>query len=261
MTATSDRPRHRSRAATRFPIYRLVLRSQVTRARLLALLALGAVGIIVGAALGASNPAPALIDGLGLVDGHLAAGTRFVNTFGLSLLVPVTALVFAAASLGDPDEDGTLVYLWLRPVRRSRIVVAAAAASFTVAWPLVVVPLAVAAAATGGGRDLVVGTVASATVGLVAYTGLFCALGLVTKRSLVWGLLYIFIWEGFVATAADSAARLAVRTYARSVLSGIAEFPLRGTVVDSPMRWIAPVAVGLVALAFATWRLARRDIA
>jgi ABC-2 type transport system permease protein len=259
MTATADRPR--SRAASRLPIYRLVLRSQVTRARLLALLALGLVGIIVGAALGASNPAPALVDGIGLVDGRLAAGTRFVNTFGLSLLVPVTALVFAAASLGDPDEDGTLVYLWLRPVRRSRIVAAAAAASFTVAWPIVVVPLAVAAAATGGGTNLVIGTVASATVGLVAYTGLFCALGLVTKRSLLWGLLYIFIWEGFVATAADSAARLAVRTYARSVLSGIAEMPLRGTAVDSPARWLVPLLVGALALAFATWRLSRRDIA
>jgi ABC-2 type transport system permease protein len=123
-----------------------------------------------------------------------------------------------------------------------------------------VIPLAIAAAATGGGTDLVIGTVASATVGLVAYTGLFCALGLVTKRSLVWGLLYIFIWEGFVATAADSAARLAVRTYARSVLSGIAEMPLRGTVVGSPARWLLPLAVGAIALAFATWRLSRRDI-
>jgi len=40
--------------------------------------------------------------------------------------------------------------------------------------------------------DLVTGTIASATVALVAYTGVFCALGLVTRRSLVWGLLYIF---------------------------------------------------------------------
>jgi ABC-2 type transport system permease protein len=184
-----------------------------------------------------------------------------VNTFGLSLLVPVTALVFAAASLGDPDEEGTLVYLWLRPIPRRRIVGAAALASFTVAWPVVVVPLAVAAAATGGGSALVAGTVASATVALIAYTGLFCALGLVTRRALVWGLLYIFIWEGFVATAADSAARLAVRTYARSVLSGIADAPLTGTVVASPARWIVPVVVGVLALAFASWRLARRDIA
>ena len=93
-----------------------------------------------------------------------------------------------------------------------------------------------------------VGTVAAATVALAAYIGIFCALGLVAKRSLVWGLLYIFIWEGFVATAADSAARLAVRTYARSVLMGIADVPLRGTVIGSPARWIVPLMVGGAAL-------------
>jgi len=63
-----------------------------------------------------------------------------------------------------------------------------------------------------------------------------------------------------VATAADSAARLAVRTYARSVLTGVADMPLEGTVVASPARWVAPLAVGALALVFATLRLARRDI-
>ncbi len=254
-------PRASTKVRRRLPIYRLVLRSQVTRARLAALVALGVVGVAVGAALGrADRPAEALSDGT-VVAGHLLAGARFVNTFGLSLLVPVTALVFAAASLGDPDEEGTLVYLWLRPVRRSRIVLAAAAASYTVAWPVVVVPLALAAAATRGGAHLVVATVASATLALVAYTGLFCALGLVTRRSLVWGLLCVFVWEGFVATAADSAGRLAVRTYSRSVLGDLASVPLSGPEVSAPLRWVVPVAVAVVALVFATWRLRRRDIA
>jgi ABC-2 type transport system permease protein len=251
----------RRRVRTRLPIYRLVLRTQVTRVRLAALVGLGVVGVVVAAALGATDRPRFTQQGLALVPSHLLAGAEFVNTFGLSLLVPVTALVFAAASLGDPDEDGTLVYLWLRPVRRARIVVAAAAASFTVSWPVVVVPLAVAAGATRGGTDLVLGTIAAATVGLVAYTGLFCALGLVTRRSLVWGLLYVFIWEGFVATAADSAARLAVRTYARSVMVGVADVPLGGTVVDGPAGWLVPLVVGVLALAFATWRLTHRDIA
>jgi ABC-2 type transport system permease protein len=225
-----------------------------------ALLALGLVGIVVGAALGMADRPPMTIEDFRVVPSDVIVGARFVNTFGLTLLVPVTALVFAAAALGDPDEEGTLVYLWLRPVRRSRIVVAAAAASFTASWPITVIPLAIAAAATRGGGALVVGTVVSATLALVAYTGIFCALGLVTRRSLVWGLLYIFIWEGFVATAADSAARLAVRTYARSVLSGIADITLRGTVITAPARWLVPLAVGVLALVFASWRLAHRDI-
>ena len=188
------------------------------------------------------------------------AGTRFVNTFGLSLLVPVTALVFAAASLGDPDEDGTLVYLWLRPIRRSRIVGAAAWRSFTVAGPSSSSPSPSPRPPPAAGPGWSSAPSPRPPSASSPTPALFCALGLVTKRSLVWGLLYIFIWEGFVATAADSAARLAVRTYARSVLSGIAEFPLRGTVVDSPARWVIPLAVGAVALAFATWRFARRDV-
>jgi ABC-2 type transport system permease protein len=235
---------------TTLPVYRLLLRTQVNRGRVLALLAIGAVGVVVAIAIGSTvsfEPAE--------------RGARFVNGFGLSLLVPVSALVFAAASLGDLREDGTLVYLWLRPVRRSRIVVAAAASSLTVAWPLVVIPLAVAAWATGCGAALVVGTVVAATLALVAYTGLFCALGLRVRRSLVWGLLYIFIWEGFIATANDTAARLAVRTYARSVLNEIAEVTLRFAAISSPYRWIVPPLVAVVALVYAAWRLARQDVA
>ena len=60
--------------------------------------------------------------------------------------MPVTTLVFAAASLGDFREDGTLVYLWLRPVPRWQIIAAALGASITVTLPLVLVPLVVARA-------------------------------------------------------------------------------------------------------------------
>ena len=246
---------------TRLPIFRLVLRTQVTAPRVAALGALGAVGVVVGFALGAAADGGMAIEGKAVVPADVLAGARFVNTFGLSLLAPVTALVFAAASLGDMDEDGTLVYLWLRPVRRSRIVLAAFSASFVVSWPIVVVPLAIAAAATRAGPELVVGAVAAATVALVAYSAIFCALGLVTKRSLVWGLLYIFIWEGFVATAADSAARLAVRTYARSLLGDVSGLRLAGTYIETAAVWIVPVTVAVLALEFATWRLSRRDIA
>jgi ABC-2 type transport system permease protein len=245
---------------SRFPLFRLLLGTQVTRARVLALLGLGAVGVVVGVAIGLSGDAPREVIGEAPVD-LATRGARFVNTFGLSLLVPVSALVFAAASLGDLSDDGSLVYLWLRPVRRSRIALAAAVSSFAAAWPIVVVPLGIAAWATGGGSGLVLGTVAAATVALVAYTGLFCALGLRVKRSLVWGLLYVFIWEGFIATANETAARLAVRTYARSVLSSVADVELRFSSIGSPWRWAVPIAIAVAALWYAARRLAHQDVA
>jgi hypothetical protein len=77
----------------------------------------------------------------------------------------------------------------------------------------------------------------------------------------VWGLLYIFIWEGFIATANDTAGRLAVRTYSRSVLSDATEVTLRFTAISSPYQWLVPPLVAVAALAYATRRLRRQDVA
>jgi ABC-2 type transport system permease protein len=251
MSATTDpTPTMPRTPGASLALYRLMLRTAVTRARVLSIGALGLLGVIVGAAIGHAQEYDRT---------HRAA--QFIHAFGLSLLVPVATLVFASAVLGDPSEDGTLVYLWLRPVARWRITAAGAVAAFSVTWPVVTVPLAVAAALAGQDASLVVGTVAAVTVIMTAYIGLFLALGLRVKRALMWGLLYIFIWEGFVATANVTAARLAVRTYGRSVLEQISHTHLKPTDITSPWSWIVPPLVGLVALAYATRRLSRQDVA
>jgi ABC-2 type transport system permease protein len=232
-----------------FALYRLVLRNLFTRARMLGLLAFGAVGIITAAALGSSDA----------VDPQLA-GTRFVDTYGLALLAPVASLVFAAAALGDLDEDGSLVYLWLRPVPRWKIVVAAVASCITITWPTVVGPLMIAAAATGAGSDLVRATAIATSVAVVAYTGVFVALGLRVRRALMWGLLYIFIWEGFVAQANSSAARLSIRSYTRSLLSQIADVYLRLADVATAAAWLVPLVIAGLGAIYATFRLTRQEV-
>lgn len=231
-------------------LYRLILRSIATTGRIASLGALGALGIIVGSALGADTA---------------REGAQFVGLFGLSVVVPLTTLVFATAALGDIIDDGTMVYLWLRPVARFRIVGAAAAATLTVVVPLVLVPLVIAAALTGSGRDVVIGAALSAVFGLVAYTGLFVMLGVRVRRSLIWGLLYVFIWEGFVANAGETASRLAVRSYTRSILSDIGlpagAAPLRLATISPVYSYVIPVVVFVAALAYATWRMQHQDVA
>jgi ABC-2 type transport system permease protein len=229
-------------------LYWLILRSQATRARLALLGALGLVAILIGFAIGSS-------------DSTAKAGTDFINVFGLTLAVPITTLVFASAALGDFIDDSTMVYLWLRPVARWKLAVAAAAASFTVVLPLVLVPLLVAAAATGKGGGLVAGTAAAATLGVAAYTGIFVMLGVRVRRSLLWGLFYVFIWEGFVSRAGETASRLAIRSYTSSVLSDATGFTLRLADISSPYRIVVPLVVLVVALAYATHRLRVQDVA
>jgi ABC-2 type transport system permease protein len=230
-------------------LYRLMLRTQLTRARVIGLLALGAIGIATAAAIGTSD----------LVD-HQVAGGRFIDNFGLALLAPVATLVFASAALGDPNEDGTLVYLWLRPVPRWKVVLAAIASSVTVTWPIVVGPLLIAAAVVQSRGELVVGTALACSVAVVTYSAVFVALGLRVKRALMWGLLYILIWEGFVARANASAARLAIRSYTRSLLAQNADVYLRFADVALLAAWVVPLTVAAVAAVYATVRLARQDV-
>jgi ABC-2 type transport system permease protein len=231
-------------------LYRLFLTTQATRGRIIGLLALGAVAVVLGLAIGASSTADPIDD-----------GTILISSFGLALFVPVATLVFASSVLGDPNEDGTLVYLWLRPVARWRIVAAALAATLSVTLPVVVVPLVLAALATGGGARLVEGTIAACVVATVAYAGIFTWLGLRMKRAFMWGLAYILIWEGFVARAGRNSARLAIRAHARSLLTHISHGPERLIAVTESTAIIVPLLAGAVAVWFTIRRLTRQDVA
>lgn len=231
-------------------VYRIVLRTQATWGRLAFLGLLSLVGIVVGLAIG-----------LGDVFDRLDAGTNFVNAFGLSLYAPVATLVFASAALGDPVDDATLVYLWLRPVPRWRIGLGALLATWTVALPMVLVPLVIGAALTGGGSELVRGTLVSATVAVIAYGSLFVLLGLWVRRALIWGLAYILLWEGFVAIAGANAQRLAIRSYTRSLLSDATGVELRLADIGVTTSVIVPLAVALVAFGLTAWRLRHTEVA
>lgn len=232
-------------------VFRLVLRAQLTPGRLLGMGALGLLAIGIALAIAAGDPA----------DGRLRAGIDLVDAFGLTLLVPVGTLVFAAPALGEPAEEGTLVYLWLRPIARWRIAAGAFLATLVAALPLVAVPLIAAAAIVGGGGDLVLGTAAATVAGVAAYAGLFVGLGLRVRRALVWGLAYVLVWEGFVALAGATPARLAVRSYTRTLLTRIADGPADLAQVSLGAAVVVPGLVAVLAVAWTAWRLARQEVA
>ncbi len=232
------------------PLWRTFLSGQVSTGRLVGLGALGALAVVLGLAIGAADGARPLDDGVGLI-----------SSYGLSLFVPVTALVFASAALGEPNEDATLVYLWLRPVPRWKLVAAAAAAALTIALPAVVIPLTAAALVTGAGGALVGATVASCTLATVAYVGVFTWLGLRVRRALLWGLLYVLVWEGFVARVGGTASLVAIRTHSTSLLARLAGTAGDLVEVSLATSLLVPVTATVAGLALATRRLQRQDVA
>ncbi|MGE0726677.1 MAG: hypothetical protein AB7O92_25215 [Acidimicrobiia bacterium] len=230
-------------------LYRTILGSVASRGRVGALAALGAAATLVGLAVGLSDPPNAD-----------RAGAQFVNGLGLSVLVPVIALVFASSAFGDLMDDGTLVYLWLRPLPRWQLALAAYGAALTVTVPLTVLPLGLGAVLTGADAAVVAGAAAAIVLGAVAYAGLFTALGLRVQRALPWGLAYILIWEGFVAQAGRGAGRLAVRAYTRSILAEAAGVRLRLASESVPTAIAVPLAVAAIAVGYTAFRLHRHDV-
>ena len=230
-------------------IYRLQLRMLATRGRLFALGALGLLGIALAFTV------------RGTFDADNAA-FRLISAYGLAGLVPVTTLVMAAASLGDLAEDATLVHFWLRPVPRWKIAVASWLAALTLCVPLSVVPMTVAAFVCGVGTKFVVGTFLASLLGALAYAALFVGFGLRVQRALAWGLAYVLIWEGAIASAGAGLSRIAVRGYTRSILRTFSNVDIIVKhAVSRPVALVVLILVTAVGLMFATRRLQRTDVA
>ncbi|KIE49461.1 MAG: hypothetical protein MB53_05545 [marine actinobacterium MedAcidi-G2A] len=188
--------------------HNVLLKQLITKGRLIGITIIGLLPILLGWVIGRQSDDP------------LEAGVGFISYMGLSILIPIVALIFASASLGDTREDGTLVYLWLRPISRLSVSTGAWAASITIALPLTVIPITISAILLDAGNSVVTATIITSILAVLAYSGLFVTLGLIVKNPVLWGLAYIFIWEAIVASFAKPAAALAVSGYSRAIITG-----------------------------------------
>lgn len=199
-----------------------------------------------GAAVGSALALAALAINVGGAGRTAVAALLTEGAFLIA--VPVVSLVYAGASLGDLREDGTLVYVWMRPVRRLDLAGAATVASAQLAVP---VNVAVVGLITlvGGEPSLLAAALAAAVLGTIAYVAVFVALGLRTTRSLLWGLGYILLLEGFLARFSDQLAAVSIRRFTTSVFTQIAGVRNDLREVSLPVAVAALVAAAVLGVA------------
>lgn len=228
-------------------IYKIIMKQLATRPRIigLAVMAVVTIGLalLVGQADGATD----------------ADAVRFINTLGLTLLTPVVTLLFASAALGDLYENGSLVYLWLRPVARWKIVIAALAAVITICVPVLAITFAIAGLLASSASVALGAAVATVFV-VPAYGAIFVALGLFSTRALIWGLGYILLFEGFIAAIGSVPGKLSLVTYSRSLLGKVADVTTEFTQSSLPISLIVLVGVAAAGTAIGSWRLSNMNI-
>jgi ABC-2 type transport system permease protein len=195
----------------------ITLRQLLSRRRTLLLLLLGGVMVLVAVVF--------------RVAGEEARAIRFtsglLSNLGIGTLMPLVALLFGTGSMGAEIEDGTAVFLLAKPMSRRTIVLTKLAVAAACSVVLTCGPMLLAGliAAGGLGDGLVVGLMAGAAIGSVLYCAVFVALGLVTRRALVFGLAYVLIWEGLLASLFAGTQTFSIRQVTLAFASAVGGIP------------------------------------
>jgi len=186
-------------------------------------------------------------------------------------LLPLVALLFGSALISDSVDSKTLTYFLTRPISRLSIFLgeflAYLVTVLTLTVPCVVLTYLVLCVGTpqgaGFGAPDLVQDLAACALTLFTYGGVFALLGVSFKRPLIPGLLFLFVWEGFVANLPGDAPNYTLSAYARSLIrhrpeeEGLAQlfskfFPLGESVL------VLGIA-GVACLALAIWIFSRRE--
>jgi ABC-2 type transport system permease protein len=181
--------------------------------------------------------------GLALLSQALGAtpqdwGEPVIVGLGVSVVLPVLALVVGAGVLGSEIDDGTLAHILAKPLPRreiifSKLVVAIVVTAVTVAVPMAAVGL------IAGSSSLAIGLAVGAALGATAYSALFMVLSLVTRRPVLLGLIYVMIWETLLANLLSGTRNVSIQQYVLTVADRIAQ----NAIVNSTVS--LPVALGM----------------
>ncbi|MBM7490788.1 ABC-2 type transport system permease protein [Micromonospora luteifusca] len=200
-------------------------------------------------------PLPVVLLGLAVLCRSLGVdpgewGPPVLVGLGLAVVLPVVALIIGTGVLGAEIDDGTVVHILTKPLPRWQIVLPKLAVAAGVTAVTVAVPLYVAGVLADSVR-LGLALAVSAALGALAYSALFLALSLVTRRPVLLGLVYVLIWEGLLGNFVSGTKVLSIQQYVIALADRIAPTGLLETTVSVPVASVmtALVSVGFTVLA------------
>jgi ABC-2 type transport system permease protein len=216
-----DRPAT-SRVAALWTLYTLTLRQHLHGKRWMVMIAMfmlpASLAILIRAT--ARHPSSILIE-------------FFVAFMLIPLaMLPLIALLYASGMIQDEQEEQTITYLLVRPIPKWALYCTKLVANFTTAVVLTVVLVVLTYSAIYVGAGVPVTEVATRcakaasvdSLAVVAYCSLFGLISLLTKRTLVVGIIYTAVVEGVFAVLPFGIRLATVIYYTRLIAYRMLEF-------------------------------------
>ena len=208
----------------------------------------------------------------------LSAGSEFTDTGSVYPFAVTTAgftfaiavLILTVGTLRDERDSGTLPYIYMKPVPRSRFAVASIAGGALTAIAIGVgawVVSVIGSLAGGVAFDQTIAGLSMFGAAAIGYAAIFVPLGYLAPRSLLFGLGYVVVLEQVVAALIDGVAQISIWRIAISIYADLApSFPddladaTLGPVVPGAGGGIVKIGVALLlGWAVLTWALRERD--
>jgi ABC-2 type transport system permease protein len=179
-----------------------------------------------------------------------------LQLFGLAVIVPLVSLIAATGALSSEIDDGSIVYLLSKPIKRSTIILTKALVAIAVIFVLGAVPMFVAGLVLDvhDPQTAVAFGIGSLVAG-IAYTAIFIALSVISGNAVTIGLIYALLWEGVMGQYVDGAKTLSVQQWSLAVINKLTDHPAVDSAVKLPIATVLLLAVVIIGLGLAIARL------
>jgi len=204
------------------------------------------------------------------------------DTF-IPFLIPIAAMAVGIPAIGEQIEDGTIVFMWTRPIKRRAIYLGRLLAAQIVSTVLMSGSLALCflimvsegtSVITFDFLKLYVTTFMIIGLGAFTYSALFAAMGTFFKKPVLPAILLAFGWENLVTNIPARVQELSLRFHLQNLidrppaapddLPGILGALLSTAFNREPVPRIQSVAVLLVVMVISTvvgaWLLRHKEI-
>ena len=158
----------------------------------------------------------------------LTNGSDLLNLLALSFILPIMAMIFGASMIRNEIDDRSITQVIASPVDR-RI-------SYLGYYLALIIVLMVSLALvtgigwagyylvsgiSGDAFGLLLAYLAVIMLGAVVYSSLFLVMGVVLRQPIYLGLIYAFIWEGFIGTFPGAIGNFTIMHQLRVIAASI----------------------------------------
>lgn len=181
-------------------------------------------------------------------DDRIAADV--LGGLALATMVPIIGVIAGTGAMGPEIDDGSVMYLLSKPIKRSTIIFTKLIVAIAVTMVFSAVPTLIAGfLLNGNGQQVAVAYTVAALIASITYTALFLLLGTVSRHAVVFGLVYALVWEALFGSLVPGARTLSVQQWSLAVAQEVSG----GDLVTSDVGLTTATVLLVVVTALATW--------